>query len=198
MRIEKFDFVHDTQKIYRKLLDSMSKPGKINNISNEIKDIEIYSSLSKDLMGIIYTLLNLESKFYIEDKEESKFIKLHTLAKEKNIENAEFIIFDIEKENKNNLIEIVEKCEVGTLEDPNLGSTLILKVKKIQESGDLILRGPGIKNSNEFSIDGLDEVFFKKREAINKEFPMGIDIILIDQDANIACLPRTTSIEVGL
>ncbi|MGL4865355.1 phosphonate C-P lyase system protein PhnH [Cetobacterium sp.] len=196
MKIEKFDFVHDIQKIYRKLLDSMSKPGTINNIENEIQNLEVYSSLSKEMMALAYTLLNIESKFYIENEEEKKYVKLHTFAQEKVLEKAEFILVDSKKDGEEKILEVIENASIGTLEDPHLGATLIISVDKITNKENLILKGPGIKNQTSFSIDGLSEKIFEKRDLINSEFPLGIDFILVDKFGNIGCLPRTTKLEV--
>lgn len=196
MKIEKFDFVHDIQKIYRKLLDSMSKPGTINNIEKNIESLEIYSTLPKEMMALAYTLLNIESKFYIDNKDEEKYIKLHTFAQEKSIEKAEFILIDSEKYDENKILEIMDKTSVGSLENPHLGATLIFQVKEIKNEDEYILKGPGIKEKAFLYIDGLSKKILKKREEMNSEFPLGIDLILIDKLGNITCLPRTTKLEV--
>ncbi len=198
MKIEKFDYIHDVQKIYRKLLDSMSKPGKINNIKEETDKIELHcEGLSKGVMGLAHTLLNLESTFYIKDKLKQNYIKLHTLSKIKNISKSEFIF--VEKENYTNieLINIMDECEIGDLENPHLGATLIIEVSNIENDGNLLFRGPGIKTKNSFRVKDLDVEFFQKREEINMDFPLGIDIILVDKLGNIGCIPRTTKVEVN-
>ncbi|MGL6166985.1 MAG: phosphonate C-P lyase system protein PhnH [Fusobacteriaceae bacterium] len=196
MKIEKFDYVHDIQKIYRKILDSMSKPGKINEIADNIKHLEVHSSLSKEIMSLAYTLLNIDSKFYIEIKEEEKYIQLHTFARGESIEKSEFIFIDIRNQEVDNILNIMKKAPKGTLEDPHEGATLILHVEEIKESEGLVLSGPGIKEKTDVFVVELNEEILKNRAEINSEFPLGIDFILIDNSGRILCLPRTTKVEV--
>ncbi|MGL4788738.1 phosphonate C-P lyase system protein PhnH [Cetobacterium sp.] len=197
MKLEKFDFVHDVQRIYRKLLDSTSKPGTINCVEQEVEKIDVHCSLSKGLMGMAYTLLNIESKFFIEDKKEAEYIRLHTFAREKEIESAEFIFLDSKVCDEKKIIHILEQINIGTLENPHEGATLILKVPKISEDKYLELKGPGIKNSKFLKIETLGEDFFGKRAEINREFPLGVDMVFLDELGNICVLPRTTKVEVN-
>lgn len=196
MILEKFDFVHDVQRIYRKILDSTAKPGTVNCMQDELERLSVHCSLSKGLMGIAYTLLNIESKFYIEDKKEAEYVRLHTFAREKNIEAAEFIFLDSNRCDEKKVIQIMEKISVGTLEDPHEGATLILKVPKISKKEFLELKGPGIKNNKFLEIESLSKSFFEKRAEINSEFPLGVDMIFLDELGNICVLPRTTRVEV--
>lgn len=196
MKIEKFDYIHDIQKIYRKILDSMSKPGKINEIADNIKNLEVHSSLSKEIMALAYTFLNIDSKFYIENKEEEKYVQLHTFARGESIEKAEFIFIDTKNQEVDKVLNIMKIASKGTLEDPHESATLILHVEDIKKSKGLVLSGPGIKEKSDVFVVGLDEKILKNRAEINSEFPLGIDFILIDNSGKILCLPRTTKIEV--
>ncbi|MGL6063554.1 MAG: phosphonate C-P lyase system protein PhnH [Fusobacteriaceae bacterium] len=196
MKIEKFDYVHDIQKNYRKILDSMSKPGKINELADNIKNLEVHSSLSKEIMTLAYTLLNIDSNFYSENKEEEKYIQLHTFARGESVEKSEFIFIDIRNEEVDKVLNIMQRASKGTLEAPHEGATLILHVEEIIKSQGLVLSGPGIKDKSDIFVVGLDEKILKNRAEINSEFPLGVDFILIDNSGKIICLPRTTKIEV--
>lgn len=194
---EKFDFVHDIQKVYRNLLDSMSKPGVINNIKNEVDKLDVYSDLSKGLMTLSYTLLNIESKFYTKDENDKNYIKLRTLGKPVDIEKAEFIIMDIAKYTKDEILNTLEKVQIGTLEDPHLGATVVIKTSNLSNDKKYILKGPGIKDIAYVNIEGIDMDFFNKRTEIMYEYPLGFDLIFIDSNGNLLCLPRTTKVEVN-
>lgn len=194
---EKFDFVHDIQKVYRKLLDSMSKPGVINNIKDEVDKLDVYSDLSKGLMTLSYTLLNIESKFYTKNENDKNYIKLRTLGKSVNINEAEFIIIDYKKYSKEEILNLLEKVQIGTLENPHLGATIIIKVSKISSDKKYIFKGPGIKNITYIDIEGIDIDFFKKRKELVYDYPLGFDFIFIDNNENLLCLPRTTKVEVN-
>lgn len=86
--------------------------------------------------------------------------------------------------------------KTGTLVSPELSATLLLVVGKLGE-GELQLKlsGPGIQNNRTLEVSGLDTAWLCQRNEWNAAFPLGVDIILID-DRNIAALPRTTKVEV--
>lgn len=196
--MEKFDYIHDIQNSYRKLLDSMAKPGRINNIKEEVDKLEVHSKLSKELMLLADVLLNLESSFYIKELEFQHYIKLHTFAKVEKVEEAEFIFVDRKNYSEEEFRDLLEKVRIGTLQDPHLGGTLIVKVEKITEDSILSLKGPGIKDKKYLGIVGLSREFIEKREEINSEFPMGVDMIFVDNSGNLVCIPRTTEVEVSI
>ena len=60
-------------------------------------------------------------------------------------------------------------------------------------SQHLTLEGPGIANTENVEIAG-SEYWMDARAEANKEYPLGVDMILIDRQSNIMCLPRTTII----
>lgn len=82
---------------------------------------------------------------------------------------------------------------LGTLESPELGATLILKVERIGEGDILHVSGPGCEGETGLPVRGLAAAWLDARSAWNAGFPMGVDLILVDE-CRIAALPRTTVI----
>ena len=60
-RAYQFDFVHDGQKIFRKLLDAVANPGEIKNIEAEAGK---FQGKYKSLLALGCTLLDNEEKMY--------------------------------------------------------------------------------------------------------------------------------------
>ena len=60
-----FDMVHDVQKIYRKLLNCMARPGVVANISQESNKLNIASGLSNSLLALTFTVCDAEVSFNI-------------------------------------------------------------------------------------------------------------------------------------
>ena len=56
---------------------------------------------------------------------------------------------------------------------------------------DLMLQGPGIETAENVQI-AASELWMIDRAAANQEYPLGVDMILIDRHRNMMCLPRTT------
>lgn len=84
----------------------------------------------------------------------------------------------------------------GTREEPHTAALLVLAVERIGE-GDQRLRlsGPGVDGRRDLVVEGPTSALWSARaEAI--DFPLGIDVLLVDADGRIAGLPRTTRVEV--
>ena len=62
------DLVHDTQKVYRKLLRCMSRPGVIENIKIQSEKIDFDISFYKSTLVNMYVLLDGEATFSIVSK----------------------------------------------------------------------------------------------------------------------------------
>jgi alpha-D-ribose 1-methylphosphonate 5-triphosphate synthase subunit PhnH len=88
---------------------------------------------------------------------------------------------------------------VGTLTNPHPSATIIMETMHLSNESSLCLSGPGIKTTHSLSVDGSD-AWLEARAYVNKEYPLGMDLIFVDEAANIASIPRTTKIaklEVG-
>jgi alpha-D-ribose 1-methylphosphonate 5-triphosphate synthase subunit PhnH len=83
---------------------------------------------------------------------------------------------------------------LGTLESPEQGATLILKVDSLGGDDCLRLSGPGIEIETALSVSGIDPAWWALRSSWNGAFPLGIDLILVAGNQVVA-LPRTTRIQ---
>ena len=187
-----FDKVFDTQCIYRLTLDAMARPGKLNSLP--ILNINPPSSLSQSAVAVALTLLDSETKFCVlpHDQGMIDYLMLNTGATSCSLTDAEFLIV-IGREEQ---LELRDVCG-GTLISPEKGATLIIMVDNLAAVGKgvkLLLQGPGIKGESSLCISGLNNSIIKSLISLNQEFPMGIDVIYVDNANNIACVPRSSSL----
>ncbi len=87
---------------------------------------------------------------------------------------------------------------LGTLESPEKGATLIVQVAALG-AGDgvdkaLSLTGPGIADTAQLAVTGLNPAWLAARRDWCAAFPLGVDFILVDAQQAV-CLPRTTRIQ---
>lgn len=82
---------------------------------------------------------------------------------------------------------------LGSLENPDEGATIILLTHRLGEGACFTLAGPGIQENATLSVTGLHPDWLTARAAWNASFPMGVDLLLVDQTQAVA-LPRTTHI----
>ncbi|WP_315065629.1 phosphonate C-P lyase system protein PhnH [uncultured Clostridium sp.] len=190
------DLVHDIQTSYRKVLNCMSRPGSIENIAYQIEKVDINIDFSKSTLIMMYMLLDAEVSFKIVSHEEEKIGKLVnqlTYGKYTSLEEADFIF--IMKDADEDMVEQAFKAaKIGDLIDPHKSATIVVEVEEINNNKELMLRGPGIKKENYIQVKVKGD-WLGEREKKNIEYPLGIDMILLDEESNVMCLPRTTQIK---
>ena len=187
-----FDKVFDTQCIYRLTLDSMARPGKLNSLP--ILQVNPPSALSRSAAAVTLTLLDSETGFCMLPSEQTMidYLVLNTGAVPSPLTVAEFIVvLGGEK-----WPELSNVC-CGTLISPEKGATLIIMVDRLATDGNgikLTLQGPGIKGEAVLCISGLNQETLEAIANLNQEYPLGVDVIYVDDAGNIACIPRSSSL----
>lgn len=111
--------------------------------------------------------------------------------REASLENAGFIIADGSRAPD-------FAPALGSLAEPEQGATIIVRVASLEGSNDfpLILEGPGIQDTQALTVSGLNSQWLAERTRWNRNFPMGVDLILVD-NTQVVALPRTTQISGG-
>jgi alpha-D-ribose 1-methylphosphonate 5-triphosphate synthase subunit PhnH len=191
-----FDYIHHIQKAYRKLVDSIAKPGAINSLKAVSDRLDLPVRCNKSTLVLALMLLDTEVTFHIigNDSEQlAKYISQLTYAKVAPGEEADFI-FLLEESEPGQFAKIIQRCKLGDLINPHTSATLIVEVKKIAAEKRYILTGPGIKEEKYLSIDHHDN-WTESRIQKNSEYPLGIEIYFIDQEHNLVAIPRTTMIK---
>lgn len=187
------DVVHDLQEVYRQVLHSMSRPGCIENIQDKVAKCSYHLSCYDSTMLMAMMLLDAEVTFHVVSEKGSELtnqLAELTLAKQKNVREADYIF--ITRDAPTEMIkDVLQLAKVGSLTNPQASATIIMETAHLSNDSSLYLTGPGIKSTYTLFVDGA-EVWLDIRASVNKEYPLGIDIICVDEAANIACLPRTT------
>lgn len=150
----KLDLVHDIQAAYRKTLDSMSRPGLINNIREQASTIDMDIWCFNSTLVLTLMLLDTEVKFKICSEHEAEMAKLInqlTYAKATELESADYILVlhdckpaDLEK--------ALHMAYPGDLLDPHKAATLIIETDLLSNDRNLTLTGPGIYKENYIDV----------------------------------------------
>ncbi|WP_299756414.1 phosphonate C-P lyase system protein PhnH [uncultured Chloroflexus sp.] len=86
---------------------------------------------------------------------------------------------------------------IGSLLEPERSCTVFLSLPEIVPNGAALrLRGPGIATTATVGLRGVAPTELAAIAARPSQFPLGIDLFLIDQQGRCLGLPRTTQIEV--
>ena len=172
----KFDYVHDVQNGYRKVLNSMARPGVVENLNEEASNIDSEIEAYKSTVFMMLMLLDREVTFNVISKDSEKISSIvseMTYARIDTIEEADYV-FITEDACNEKLHEVLRRVKIGDLSNPNKSSTIIAEFNEISEIGDIELTGPGIEESNSVYISG-NRQWINGRRKINCEYPLGID-----------------------
>lgn len=196
-----FDLIHDSQVIYRSLLDSMARPGRINDLSRSLNKMDTDAPCPRALLAIALTLLDREVAFHLiaSNKENAiKHIEWMTGSSNVDTHQADYV-FVASQPDQQFIDTLMDRVRIGTLLDPDHSATLIILVDELSDhdplSLDLRLQGPGIQTTKNLFISGLHSEWMIKRALLNKEYPTGCDFIFITESGKLAAIPRTTIIE---
>ena len=93
----------------------------------------------------------------------------------------------------------IETLKTGTLSYPEDSATIVANVaiistSPINNSLQIILKGPGVKDTETIYVAGLNPAILTDIKEQNQEFPLGIDLILTDTKNRIICIPRSNDI----
>ncbi|MCY9657895.1 phosphonate C-P lyase system protein PhnH [Paenibacillus chondroitinus] len=189
------DMVHDIQTAYRKLIDSMSKPGTISDLSEEAEKLEQLQGYLPATYIAARMLLDTEVTFKVVSKREKEMalaLSQSTYAKEVELEEADFI-FVLSDAEPSELLRALQTAKIGELQDPHSSATIIIETEGLSGGTKLLLSGPGIRTTVKAEMHVADE-WIDIRAERNAEFPLGLDLIFTDASHGMLALPRTTQV----
>ncbi|HIJ95901.1 MAG TPA: phosphonate C-P lyase system protein PhnH [Desulfuromonadales bacterium] len=83
----------------------------------------------------------------------------------------------------------------GSSDYPETGATVIFLVDGINpEGGAYSLSGPGIKDEVYPEFSGISDKVLPLLAEVNRDFPLGIDAMILDRQGQLTCIPRSTKI----
>ncbi|MDK2816887.1 MAG: alpha-D-ribose 1-methylphosphonate 5-triphosphate synthase subunit PhnH [Moorella sp. (in: firmicutes)] len=195
-----FDPVFTSQQIFRCLLDAMARPGKINFLP--ATGLCPPGAWNSHVVAVAFTLLDREVTFCVPGRnaeEKERYLAVNTGSRPVPLEEADFIIVTGQEETPR-----LSLAKRGTLEYPDGGATVIVALEAILSTGEtlspghrglgLTLAGPGIPGERRLELRGLHPSYLEYFKILNREYPLGVDWIMVAGDGRIACLPRTTMV----
>lgn len=213
------EFALYSASTFRRLLDSLARPGKINQLeyptslgeppSNHFSVAEI--PLNFYALGALATLLDGETSFILaaggqwldQSAPPVRWLASRSGGKVGRPGAVDFAFFCDGRSSG-----LLAELHMGTLLEPESSATAFYCVERLvgpvldggtgldNDAVTLKLRGPGIQELRTVSVSGLNVEEVKLMQATRKGFPLGIDIYLIDVNGQCLGLPRTTKIEI--
>ena len=195
---------------FRHLLDSLARPGKINQLEypDFLGDAPLQMSVNLYALGAMLTLLDREVTFAVAAdgqwlSDTAPLVQWLTLRSGSAVTapaSARFAFFCQGRSNG-----LVTQLHRGTLLEPESSATAFYCVEHLTDSADTLaenpqavtleLSGPGIAATHKISVIGLDRDEIKLLNTTRGPYPLGIDIYFIDNLGHCIGLPRTTHIQ---
>jgi alpha-D-ribose 1-methylphosphonate 5-triphosphate synthase subunit PhnH len=219
VQIEPSSFILPTSSLYnattfRRLLDSMARPGHVTQLDYPaflgeppVYFSEIYQTnlpVNFYALGAVLTLLDREvsvglaanGRWLTPDAPALHWLTLRSGARLAEPSWADFVLFCDGLSG-----ELMPQLNQGTLLEPENSATVFYCVEKLEGEPSLSevairleLSGPGIPDTRTIGVSGLEYVELEMIKTTRRNYPLGLDIYLIDRTGQCVGLPRTTRI----
>ncbi|MGD9066194.1 MAG: phosphonate C-P lyase system protein PhnH [Desulfobacterales bacterium] len=200
LKENRFDFVHDSQQVFKTLMMALAFPGIIRRLE------PISLSMPKPDLGYILqpllTLLDLETTYHVVCRDKklwedvTHYIELNTLSQLRKLTHADYILCLDPSLNGR-----FPKLKKGTLTQPNQSATVFYLLDSVAEvpiakATELRFSGPGIEDIQTIYVSGIDPGELEQWDHFKSDYPMGVDIFLVSQWGDVVGVPRSVSMEI--
>lgn len=178
----------DSQRIFRSVLEAVSRPGRIVDVPAEIQaPVPLHPATA----ALCLTLLDFDTPLWLDDAaarpEVVEWLKFHcSVPLVAEPAAAHFaLVADPER------MPPLSAFNLGTAEHPERSATLIVQVRAIIGGTGRRLCGPGIADGVRLDVAGMPEPFWTWARDNHVRFPRGVDVFM-SAGRVMAALPRTT------
>jgi len=181
---------HDSQRLFRGVLDAFSHPGRIV----ELRDAPTGpGTLSRAAVAFLLTLADRETPLWLEaglDKQEVRdFLRFHAGAPIVPAREAATFAVIIAGGG-----DPFAGFAIGTDTYPDRAATLVIEVPSLEGGPACTWRGPGIDGEVRVALAGLGADFWPAWAANNALFPCGVDLVFTS-GSRLLSLPRSVAVE---
>ena len=196
------DMAHDpvraTQHIYRVLLDALSNPGITVPLVQHPHLAQEQALSQPWLASVLLTLVDHETSLAVLPFPGHQLlvdaVQRRTRVEMTTVEVADFVVAEVASIPAG----LPLHMNHGTLDYPNDGATLLLGTGAgLRSSGqELELSGPGIDGRRTLPLGEIPTELIEARNEAVSDYPLGIDLFLVDAGGTVTGLPRTTAVVI--
>jgi alpha-D-ribose 1-methylphosphonate 5-triphosphate synthase subunit PhnH len=178
------------QAVFRAALQALARPGQISTFP-EGADFPV--GAARHAYALLLALADQEVTLAVTGADEptTRFASLGTGSRLVPVPQAEYLLA-VEDPGA-----LLLQLHRGTLETPEDGATAIIAVEELGGEGlRLRLAGPGIPGTNTLAVRGISPATVAARNEACQDYPLGIDLFLVDREGRCVGIPRTTQTEM--
>ena len=184
------DIAHDSQRLFRDVLDAFSHPGRIVALRQPPPAV---APLSAAATAFLLTLVDRDTPLWLAPTLSTPpvrdFIRFHTGAP--LVEWEPQALFAVVTPDR---VPLLDGFAIGTDPYPDRSATLVLEVSSLTGGTPRRLRGPGIDGHATVAVTGLADSFWGEWAANHALFPCGVDLVFAS-GAELLALPRSIAVE---
>lgn len=188
------DPVHGAQRVFRRVLDALARPGRPVMIDETTRGLNGLSARTpRALAATLLALADHDTPVWYDAAcapELAALLRFHTgapLAAKTKLATFAAVLDTTH-------MPALTEFDWGSPEYPDRSATLFIAPAALEGGPRIILTGPGIQHNASIAPLGLGPDFWAARHAMQAEFPRGLDVVLCDARRVIG-LPRTTRAE---
>ena len=184
------DPVLDAQRVFRSVLDAMSHPGHVVEVSApESAPAPLHGAVA----SLCLTLVDLDTPVWLDGMagtpETREYLQFHCGCRFVEAPGAaRFALIGDPA-----IMPALSRFDAGTDESPERSATLLVQVPSLRGGRGRRLAGPGIASEVLLEAIGLPAGFWHGLRDNHALFPRGVDVLLA-AGRHVAALPRTTSV----
>jgi alpha-D-ribose 1-methylphosphonate 5-triphosphate synthase subunit PhnH len=190
------DTVHDSQEVFRALLDALSRPGKIVALHVVLPGLEQQENAQVPLAAYaaLLALADYSTPVLLQHEHRalSDALRFHTGAPV----TADCGLAVFAYLHDAGSMPPLDAFSKGEPETPENAAMLFIRVDSLVDGEPMTWRGPGIRDTQTVHLSGLPASFWHERARLASQFPCGIDCYFV-QGGSVMGLPRTTRVEVA-
>lgn len=184
------DPVRDAQAVFRAILDALANPGTAQKLAGSSDGS---GALGRELASTLLTLSDHDTTIWLSPALNTDavkgFVGFHTGAS---------VVDDPAKANfafvaLGDAVPELGRCNLGSQEYPDRSTTIVAELPSLTSGEKLVLRGPGIRETQDISPVGLPGDFVAQWSENREIFPRGVDLLLV-ADGQVVGLPRSSRI----
>ncbi|PRY05157.1 phosphonate C-P lyase system protein PhnH [Paraburkholderia sp. BL25I1N1] len=187
------DPVHDTQAVFRTLLNALSRPGTVGVVENVLPEVRA-TRAELAAFAALLALCDYATPVWLAQRDTAlaSALRFHTGAPlvDEPGHAAFAYIHDA------GALPPLDCFALGAAESPEQSVTLLIRVEALTGGAPVVLSGPGIQHTATIEPVGLPERFWRERATLAPLFPCGVDCYLVC-GARLIGLPRTTEAKVN-
>jgi alpha-D-ribose 1-methylphosphonate 5-triphosphate synthase subunit PhnH len=185
------DPAHDSQKLFRAVLDAFAHPGRIVALTQGPAGV---GPLSRAATAFVLTLVDRDTPLWLSPDLDvpavRDFVRFHTGAPLAAREaDALFALLTPQR------APLIDGFAIGTDPYPDRSATLVIEVPALTGGPALTLKGPGIESAARACVAGLPAYFAEEWSANHTLFPCGVDLVFT-AGSELMALPRSIAVEM--